>query len=573
MVRKESFKAVSGALLFLMTVPGWALVEAQLPGSVMPEQVARSLTKPESNVTPKAPLVAPTAPESSNLGPEAKKIKFTLNGIVLEGNTIYKTPVLSQLYKKKLHKSISVADLFEIVQDVTNYYRNNGYILTRAILPPQHVKNGVVRIRIVEGYIGKVDVAGHPRGAKCLVQAYGEEIAKCKPLRLKRMERYLLIANTIPATQVKAVLTPSKTQLGAADMSLLTENSPVTGYLSYDNYGTRYIGPQQITANIALNSAITSGDSTQFTVTKTPKGGELTYGDLNYNMALGPDGTRFLIGGTRVHTHPLFVLTPFQIDGLNNNYYTNLQYPLIRTREENLVLQAGFNYLDSEVTASDFLLYNDHIRSLDLGFSYNFADRYSGVNFVSSDIRQGLPILGYTSNTNPDTAQTSRAGGRGDYTKFNIQASRMQYIYGPFSAYGLARGQWAFNPLLASEQFSFGGSQFGRGYDVAEIIGDKGLGGTLEVRYEWNIARFYIQTLQLYAFYDGAKIWNFKNISGTPTIQSATSAGFGSRFYLTKYISGNLMWTQSLTKSVAAEELIGDGRRPRIFFSVVASLD
>jgi len=32
--------------------------------------------------------------------------------------------------------------------------------------------------------------------------------------------------------------------------------------------------------------------------------------------------------------------------------------------------------------------------------------------------------------------------------------------------YGLFKGQWAFNPLLASEQFTFGGSQLGRGYDV-----------------------------------------------------------------------------------------------------------
>ncbi len=32
--------------------------------------------------------------------------------------------------------------------------------ITRAILPPQHVKNGVVRVRIVEGFIGHADVSG-----------------------------------------------------------------------------------------------------------------------------------------------------------------------------------------------------------------------------------------------------------------------------------------------------------------------------------------------------------------------------------------------------------------------------
>ena len=51
------------------------------------------------------------------------------------------------------------------------------------------------------------------------------------------------------------------------------------------------------------------------------------------------------------------------------------------------------------------------------------------------------------------------------------------------------------------------------------------------------------------------------------------AAGFGTRFYLTKYISGNVMWTQVLTKKIAAESLIHAGTKPRVFFSVVAAFD
>ena len=575
MSSKPTFKIASIALLLATLVDStWAANGALLPGSVLPEQVGESLTKRPQNVVTQAPLETPVSKQNEALGPEAKRIKFTLNGIILEGNHVYRTDQLAPIYQNKIHKRISVAELFAIVQDITNYYRNNGYIISRAILPPQHVKNGVVRVRIIEGFIDKLFVTGDPKGAKCLVTAYGKQIKKCRPLHMSRMERYLLISNEIPATQVKAVLTPSKSQVGAADLTLVTVNKPITGYVSYDNYGTRYIGPQQMTANLALNSMITSGDSTQFTAIKTPKGGELTYGDVNYNAALGDDGMRWLVGGTYVHTHPLFVLKDLQIDGVNNNYYTSVQYPYLRTRTENITLQAGFNYLDSRVTTLlNQQLYNDHVRSLDLSATYNFADRFAGMNFVTLDFRQGLPILGYSSNYNPDTATTSRPGGRGDYTKFNLQASRLQQIYGPFSIYGLFRGQWAFNPLLASEQFSYGGSQFGRGYDVAEIIGDKGIGGTLELHYDLGIGKFLMRSMQFYTFYDAGMIWNLKNIAGTPRKQSGTSAGIGTRFFFSNYISGNLMWTQTLTKQVAAEQLIGDGRRPRVFFSIVATFN
>lgn len=547
-----------------------------LPNAARPESVSRSLQNeapvqaPVSTSTP-APLQEAPLP---GLSEEVKKIRFQLNGIILVGNHVYPTAVLEPIYADKIHKKISVADVFEIIQHITNFYRNNGYILSRAILPEQHIVNGVIKIQIIEGYVNNILVTGKPRGAKCQVLAIGNKIKECRPLHIGRLEKYLVIMNEIPATQVKAVFEAShgnKPTLGGADLTLVTQNQLVTGYVSYDNYGTRYIGPQQMTGNIGLNSFIASGDTGQMTYVKTPKGGELNYIDANYNMPVDANGTRLLLGGTRAHTHPLFVLQPVQIDGLSNNYYATATYPVLRSQVSSLTLRTGFNYLDSETTILDSNLYMDHIRSLDLGGTYNFSDRWYGANMISGDFRQGLPILGYSHDYNPQTAQTSRPGGRGDYTKIFLLASRVQAIIGPLSAYGLVQGQWAANPLLSSEQFTFGGSQLGRGYDIAELLGDEGMAGSLELRYDQAVGRFKIQSLQFYTFYDAGMVWNFKYIGGTPRKQSGTSTGVGVRFYMTKYITGNAMWTQTLTKPVATEELINQGRRPRTWFSIVAS--
>ncbi|MFZ2314806.1 MAG: POTRA domain-containing protein [Gammaproteobacteria bacterium] len=585
MAVKKIFKLTPLAALLMIAQVSWAQpLGGFLPGSVLPEQVGKQLKREQVQTQEEvtAPSLSTPKPQETKLSAEAKKIKFKLNNIILVGNRHFSTEQLKPLYKDKLGKQISVADLFGIVQSITNYYRNNGYILSRAILPPQHVTGGNVRIQVVEGTIGRVTVTGDPKGARCLVQAIGEQIGKCPPLELSRMERYLLLENEIPGTQVKAVLEPSKSKTGAADISLVTQNKPITGYASYDDYGTRYIGPQQMTGNLGLNSMITSGDSTQFTFTKTPKGSELTYLDINYNMAIKDQGMRLIFGGTSVHTRPLYVLQPLKIDGLNSNYYINMQIPWIRTRSESLTWRINTNYLDSDVTADplglgEIPLYTDHLRSLGLGGTYNFADRYYGSNLLSADVRQGLPIFGYTSNFNPETAQTSRPGGRGTYTKIMATAARMQAIKGPWSAYGLVSGQYAFNPLLASEQFTFGGSQLGRGYDVAELIGDKGLAGSLELRYDLPVERFLVQSLQFYAFYDIGAVWNYLLIGDTPIKSSGASTGLGVRFFATKYVSGNLMWTQVLTRSIAALEQptvdnMDQGRTPRVFFSIVASL-
>lgn len=582
-----TFRLSKVAAIIFSSLSTGAIWAADVPASATPDIVSKSL-KQEQPVQSQAvaPIEEPKPAAPSPLMAQAQKIKFQLNGIVLEGNHVYSTEQLAPIYEDDLHKTISVADLFGIVQDITNYYRNNGYIISRAVLPPQHVKGGIVHVQIIEGYLGDVTVSGDPQGAKCLVQGFGKEIAKSRPLEISRMEKYLTLANEIPSTDVKAVLSPSKKHPGAADLTLVTQSRRLSGYLSYDNYGTLYIGPQQMTANLGLNSLINSGDTTQLTFTKTPRGGELTYTDLNYNAALDAQGDRYTIGGTRAHTHPLFVLQPQQVDGVNMNYYTNIQFPIIRSRTKTLTVQTGFNYLDSNVNNfGNQQLYTDHLRSLGVSATYNFSDSWYGANLLYGEVRQGLPLAGYSSNYDPATATTSRPGGRGDYTKFDMAVSRLQVITGPFSIYGIAKGQWAFNPLLASEQFAYGGSQLGRGYDVAEIIGDKGAAASLEARYDWAVQKYLISNIQFYLFYDGGAIWNYKFVGGTPTKQTALSTGGGARFYMNRWVSGNIMWAQPITKQVSALQATstvvvdgatinrGNGAAPRVFFSVVAQLD
>ena len=565
---------IAGAITLFFSLESVLFADV-LPGPAIPQQVGQSITEIQQQNRPEkqpAPALRTPAEQPSPLGEEAKKITFQLNGIILEGNRIYPTRVLRLLYQHQLKKTITVAQLFDIVQSITNFYRNNGYILSRAILPPQHVKNGIVRIQIIEGTIGKVTISGHPRGTRCLITAYANHIKASGPLKIQEMEKYLLIANETPGTEVKAVLSPSKTEQGAADLNLETEMSRVNGYVSYDNYGTQYIGPQQMTANASVNSMIASGDALQATYVKTPRGAELTYYDVNYNLPIRDYGTRLIFGGTITQTHPLFTLTSSDIDGISENYYVNLQYPMIRSRSEYFTIQGSFNFLDSDVTTLGERLYIDHVRTIGVAAIYQKADQRRGVNYINAGVYQGLPILGYSYNTS-QTALTSRPGGAAKYTKVTIFVSRLQAVRGPMSFYGAINSQYGFQPLLAGEQFAYGGSQIGRGYDPAELLGDRGLSGTLEVRFDFPIEKFYIKTLQPYVFYDAGVIWNIIGNDTTPKRASGTSTGFGARFTMTKSISGNVMLAQPLTRKVATEELIGDGTNTRGYFSIVANLD
>lgn len=543
-----------------------------LPGSADPGLVTQNyLPQQKKSLQPLAPI-AMQPEKQTGLGPEAEKIKFTLKKLILEGNHVYTNAQLLPIYQHKLNTNISIAELQAIVQDITNFYRNNGYILSRAIIPPQHVNQGVIRIRIVEGYIDKVKIVGNARGAANIILAYGNKISQSRPIKLSVLERYLRLANEIPGVQVKAVLEPSKTETGASDLNLAVQEKIINASLSYDNYGTLYIGPLQVTASTNFNSIFRSGDTTRLTYLAATHGKELHYFDLAYLTPLGSNGWSGTVGGNQSLTTPGLNLRPLQTQGIANTYYTSVQYPVIRSRSQDLTLDGGFTYLDSKTTLlnREVLLYNDHIRPLRLGGNYNFADRFNGTNFSALHLEQGLKILGASSN--PDSFTVSRFGADGIFTKLNAQIGRVQPLSTRFSIYTLAQLQYSFNPLLSSEQFGFGGSQVGRGYDPAEILGDRGAAGTLELRLNAFPNMFILQSMQFYTYYDIGKIWNIKNVANVKKNQSASSTGFGTRFAFSKLITGNLMYTQVLTKSIASETIIGKGRNPKIYFSVVASV-
>lgn len=555
-------------LLFLLFNTAFAI--SFLPGSVEPSRVKENyLTTTPTSSTPSQQIVA-KQPEKTPLGKEAEKIKFQLKKIILKGNHVYSSKELETLYADKINKTITIVELFAIVDSITNYYRNNGYILSQAVLPPQKITNsGVVTIQIVEGYIDKVKIVGNPRGARAIILAYGEQIKKNRPLKFETMTHYMYLANKIPGAEIKAVLEPSKRKTGAADLNLVVVEKLITGILSYDDYGTLYMGPHQITGAATLNSIFLSGDSTTFTYLTATQDHELRYGDISYSTFLGSKGLQLTLDGNKSLTHPGFVLEPLDTIGNAITYSATLQYPVILTADQNLTLNGSLLYVNSRTTQSSLLLYDDRIRPASIGATYTVSDRFLGSNYIAAQLTHGFNI--WNASNDPNSLKTSRFGADGIFTKWNLQATRLQGIYDRFSAFFIAQGQYSYNPLLTYEQFGFGGSQLGRGYDPAEILGDRGLAGSAELRMDIYPEKLWINTLQLYAFYDAGVVWDLRNLPTNPQKQSATSTGMGVRVAFAKYISGNFMITQPLTKSVAAEELIGRGKNPRTFFSIVGN--
>ena len=110
------------------------------------------------------PQVAPDISVKSmalQAAPEgAENIKFNFGGLRIEGASAYGETELTSMYQGMIGTEITLADLYALANRMTLKYRNDGYILTQVVVPPQTIEDGIARLRVVEGFIDNVIIQG-----------------------------------------------------------------------------------------------------------------------------------------------------------------------------------------------------------------------------------------------------------------------------------------------------------------------------------------------------------------------------------------------------------------------------
>jgi hemolysin activation/secretion protein len=110
-----------------------------------------------------------------------------------------------------------------------------------------------------------------------------------------------------------------------------------------------------------------------------------------------------------------------------------------------------------------------------------------------------------------------------------VTASRTQPLPANFSLFLAGYAQYAFTPLLVSEQCGYGGRFFGRAFDPSQMLGDHCWAVLSELRYEIATPWKQVTRLQAYTYADHGQVYFINPAVGTPKTNHGTSAGLGVR--------------------------------------------
>ncbi len=504
---------------------------------------------------PSDPVVPSVTPFSQ---PDVES--FTLTGVTVTGATVFTGDALAPFYEHYLAREVSRSDLMDIADAATALYQEHGYTLSRAYIPPQSIIAGVVELKIVEGYVEELIVAGETGGVD--ITPYTQNILAEHPLTQSTFERNLLLINDLAGLEVTDIaLAEAVEGSGAYTLGLTVSYDAWAGLLYADNRGTRAVGPGQLGLTATLNSPFGGGEaltSSVYTVPYDPE--ELLFGQLHYQQPLGSDGLAVGLSGSYSRTNPGASLSAFGRNGVSIFGGINVQYPLIRMRNEALWIRGSFDVRNSSEETDLGTVSDDRLRVARLKIDYFRRDEWNGTNFVSIGVAQGLDILGASGAGH---RWASRADGEVQFTKIFGNYYRRQQIWGNEWALAFrASGQKSTAPLLSAEEFGLGGARFGRAYEYGELTGDDGVAASVELQFSPDLRTPIADQFTFFGFYDIGAVWNRHAPSSSRL--SLASAGGGVRMR----IIGDLSATVEVGKPLTRDTSRSGDRGPQIHFSI-----
>ncbi len=557
------------AFAFFSMGTAYAQVPSAAQTTADPGRIDQQIKAPDlsSDVTP---AVSGQGAPSQKVPAGADTITFILKNISVEGASAYSESDIASLYADRIGQTVSLADIYSIAHALTQKYRNDGYILTQIVVPPQTIEGGNIRLRAVEGFIDRVTVQGEEDDTSLnLIRTYAQRIQQDgTPLNVKSLERALLLINDLPGVSARSILSPSTSKTGAADLTIIVDRTPLDALASFNNYGSRFLGPYQVGGAASLNSLLGFNEriTTQIVVSPdTDQGKELGYYSLAYSQPIGTYGTIFDASFSYTDTDPGFTLDAFDVEGQSSLYKIGLTHPIIRTRNFNLAGRLSFDARN--VNSKNIIepTRRDHIRALRAGARTEFLDTVLGlgINTVDVEFSQGLGLFGASDKND---ANLTRASGDPRFFKAEFEAQRLQRLVKGFNLLAGATGQLSSGALLSSEEIGVGGMSYGRGFDPSEIVGDEGIIGKLELQWspEYDSQGRYMEDYHLFTFIDAGRVWNDDATIATNKRNSATSAGLGIRTEFIEDINADFTVAFPLNRDIQTQ---GDDD-PRFLFGL-----
>ncbi len=491
-----------------------------------------------------------------------------VKAVAVTNSSILTDTEIQALTDSVIGRFVTFEDLQNLVTDFNYAYATKGYVTARAFLPPQTITDGIIRINLVEGYVGKISVENN----KYTSDSYITKRVSAKEgdlFQVIELEQDILKFNKYNnGIKLKADLNKSQT-LGATDITLKAEEKfPFHVTALMDNAGRRTIG--ELRGGLILQADSLFKQRDRLTLGSYVSRYSVTpFADYNIPVNKYDGRVGFLYSSSFAHIGkgPYRI---FDIDSKSYNYSLYYTHPLIRKPTFELNGYASINYKQATTSFGGYDINTDKITSAELALNARW-DTKRGIWYVNQGVYHAFPIFDSSSR----------------YFKYTGSLIRL-HDFG-HGIVGQFRGMYQFSPqdnIPYIDQFQAGGLATVRGYSEGLLIGRSGyiISGellfpiapqqiTIKKKEGGKVVPFLGRYVKGVAFVDHAGIFPYKGEGPGAANYNHNdymiSAGLGLRINLPGDATARLYWGMPLMRNSHETYY----RSPRFSFEISLSPD
>ena len=401
---------------------------------------------------------------------------FQVSEIILQGALLIESSGdKAELVQGFVGKCLGLNQINSLLELVTNYYQNKGYITSRAYVPKQDLGDGSLLLVIVEGKITAIEIDTGNLELLSFKSAFPK--SNGEQLNLRDLEQGLDQLNRLRSSRFTMQLLPGK-ELGESKVSLQQQAAAkaFSIVLAADNHGQKSTGEKRLSITASLDNPVGLLGYLQFFTQQDTRRGNTPATksqSLHYDLPYGYWHLDFDASYSRYASEVEGQFLNFESSGRSRSQSLRLSRVLHRnvnssTRATATVKRReGQNFIeDTKLDASSRTL-----ASWALGLNHQ---RYiaAGQWSIGVSYSRGVPWLQASSKLDGEDAPEPL------FEKFEFNSSfykSLSNIDGKTLAYsGSVRAQKSPDDLFGSEQISIGGQYTVRGYQEASYSGATG---------------------------------------------------------------------------------------------------
>jgi len=363
-------------------------------------------------------------------------------------------------------RGITLGMIETVADKITNFYRERGFILAKAYIPKQEVREGIVTLTLLLGMLGEAEVKNNDMYNADYLKSTFDDLLTL-PVKNSSIDEKLYLINDFPGLYVTGFFEPGA-QVGDTKLNINVVSERRFDFnVRADNHGTKETGENRYYAEALVNNLLGFSDLLHVGTLHTVSPSNSTFWQVKYGASFFSPRFRMTVGKSKNE----FILgQSLNLSGETDQSELTLSYKIKRSREFTHSIDLKRDSINSKILVGAVNFeFNDEIENTSIVYHYDLLQE------KNRNLHQGF--FKYTSGKFLKGAET---GQNSSYDIFTADYVYLTFWKVPFfdsETRVIARSsiQYTGQAISSISQFALAGPTKARGFPVNKFFADDGL--------------------------------------------------------------------------------------------------